>query len=354
MNSDLDDSVTLITSESSEIPDFGSGFVIHQDEGTTFLLTCAHVVKDVGGTTRVKVGADLAEVFRLGEKDGCDLAILKVDGLMRKPPLKLSNSATKGKRIIIAGYYQNETKVKILRRISGVIGERIVFELDGDRTVVWDVEIDESSKYFLQPGYSGSPVVDEQTGATIGVMSQRVGTGRQGLAISIEAVRKIWQDIPSSLLQNELNYLRNEIAIKERRIEKSREELNQVELYLRSSANQQFNKSLRWLSNRGWLAEKIGREALKQFSDTAKYLEENNYTGRFYLEIKLYLDFIYYSLVTKRFNLLHEPVVSQCQSNPDVYILALQILKQRIPGHIVEDERKALEARIDYLKSRLL
>ena len=354
MSSDLDDSVILITSESSEIPNFGSGFVIYQDKCTTFLLTCAHVVKDIGGATKIRVGTDRATVVELGEEKGCDLAVLKVNGLLEKLPLKLSNSASKGRRIVVSGYYQNETKVKTQRKISGVIGERIVLELDGNRTIAWDIEIDESSKYFLQPGYSGSPVVDEQTGATIGVMSQRVGTGRQGLAISIEAVRKIWQDIPSSLLQNELNYLRNEIAIKERRIEKSREELNQVELYLRSSANQQFNKSLRWLSNRGWLAEKIGKEALKQFSDTAKYLEENNYTGRFYLEIKLYLDFIYYSLVTKRFNLLHEPVVSQCQSNPDVHILVLQILKQRIPGHIVEDERKALEARIDYLKSRLL
>ena len=248
MSSDLDDSVILITSESSEIPNFGSGFVIYQDKCTTFLLTCAHVVKDIGGATKIRVGTDRATVVELGEEKGCDLAVLKVNGLLEKLPLKLSNSASKGRRIVVSGYYQNETKVKTQRKISGVIGERIVLELDGNRTIAWDIEIDESSKYFLQPGYSGSPVVDEQTGATIGVMSQRVGTGRQGLAISIEAVRKIWQDIPSSLLQNELNYLRNEIAIKERRIEKSREELNQVELYLRSSANQQFNKSLRWLS----------------------------------------------------------------------------------------------------------
>ena len=352
MNSDLDDSVTLITSEISEIPDFGSGFVIHQDEGTTFLLTCAHVVKDVGGKTKVKVGADLAEVFKIGSENGCDLAILKVDKLLGRPPLKLSNSAAKGKRIIIAGYYQNETKVKTLRRISGVIGERIVFELDGDRTVAWDIEIDESSKYFLQPGYSGSPVVDEQTGATIGVISQRVGTGRQGLAISIEAVRKIWQDIPSSLLQNELNYLRSETAIEEKEIEQSREDIERIASHLRSRSSQQFNESLSWLDNRSRLAERVGKEALRQLPSNTEYSEEEH-TEQIYLAIEMYLELIYYSLVTGRFNLLHEPVVSQPQSNPAVYKLALQIVKQRIPEHIVQNERKELEARIDYLTSRL-
>ena len=361
MNSDLDDSVTLITSEISEIPDFGSGFVIHQDEGTTFLLTCAHVVKDVGGKTKVKVGADLAEVFKLGSENGCDLAILKVDKLLGRPPLKLSNSAAKGKRIVIAGYYQNETKVKTLRKISGVIGERTFLELDGDRTVAWDIEIDESSRYFLQPGYSGSPVVDEQTGATIGVISQRVGTGRQGLAISIEAVRKIWQDIPSSLLQNELNYLRNEpnylqndIAIEEKKIEQTGENIEQIESQLRSRSNQQFDKSLSWLSCRSVLAERVGREALKYFSSVAEHLEKEGYTNWFYLEIELYLELIYYSLVMKRYNLLDEPFISQCQSNSAIYAIALQLVKRRVPVYIVESERKELETYIEYLISRVL
>lgn len=353
MNSDLDDSVTLITSEISDIPDFGSGFVIHQDEGATFLLTCAHVVKDVGGTTKVKVGADLAEVFKLGSENGCDLAILKVDKLLGRPPLKLSNSAAKGKRIVIAGYYQNETKVKTLRKISGVIGERTVFELDGDRTVAWDIEIDESSRYFLQPGYSGSPVVDEQTGATIGVISQRVGTGRQGLAISIEAVKKIWRDIPSSLLQDELNYLRNEIAIEEKKIEQTGEDIEQIESQLRSRNNQQFNESLSWLANRNRLAKKVGEEALRQFPSIAEHLEED-YADQLYLDIESYLELIYYSLATGRLNLLHEPVVSQSQPNPAFYRLALQLVKQRIPEPLISgSERRELEAHIDYLASRL-
>lgn len=352
MDSDLENSIALIASEDADTSEFGSGFVIYQHECTTFLVTCAHVVKDVGGTTKVKVGANLATVIKLGKENGCDLAILKVDGLLEKEPLKLSNSATKGKRIVIAGYYQNETKVKTLRKISGVIGDRVVLELDGDRTVAWDIEIDEDSKYYLQPGYSGSPVVDEQTGATIGVISQREGSGKQGLAISIEAVKKVWQEIPISLLQDELTYLRDEIASEEKRIEQGKEDIEQIASQLRSRNNQQFDESLSWLDNRSRLAERVGKEALNQLLDTSEYLlEEDN--DPIYLAIEMYLELIYYSLITGRFTLLHEPVVSQPPSNPAIYRLALQLVKQRIPKHIVGNERRELEARIDYLISRL-
>jgi hypothetical protein len=353
VSSDLDDSVILITSESSEIPDFGSGFVIYQDEGTTFLLTCAHVVKDVGGATKIRVGTDLATIVELGEEKGCDLAVLKVNGLLEKLPLKLSNSASKGRRIVISGYYQNETKVKTQRKISGVIGERIVLELDGNRTIAWDIEIDESSKYSLQPGYSGSPVIDEQTGATIGVISQSEGIGRQGLAISIEAVRKIWREIPDSLLQDELNYLRDEVVLEEKTIEESGEEIEKIGFQLRNRNNQPLTEALNWLANRSRLAKKVGEEALKRFPNIAKNLEEE-YADQFYLDIESYLELISCSLETGRFNLLHEPVVSQSQPNPALYRLALQLIKQRIPEPpITENERKELEARIDYLLTRL-
>lgn len=353
MSSNLDVSVTLITSESSENPDFGSGFVIHQEGGTSFILTCAHVVRDVGGVTSIKIGTNLATVVGLGEEKGCDLAVLKVDGLSGKTPLKLCNSASEGKRIVIAGYYQNETRVKTLRKISGVIGERIVLELNEDRTTAWDIEIDENSKYFLQPGYSGSPVVDEQTGATIGVISQREREGRQGLAISIESLRKIWQELPSSLIQNELSYLREEAAIEERTIQESNIDIDQIESDLRRRGDQKFDKSLSWLSdnNRTRLAARVGKEALKQLPNSVNQAEE--YCEQFYEDIEMYLELVYFSLVTRRLNLLREPVVSQSHPTSAIYRLALHFVKDRIPEDIVEDERKELEARITYLISRL-
>jgi hypothetical protein len=62
------------------------------------------------------------------------------------------------------------------------------------RIKAWDLEI--TDKFPLQPGYSGSPVVDEY-GKVIGVVNTRLGDGKTGVAISIEALEQIWLNRPS-------------------------------------------------------------------------------------------------------------------------------------------------------------
>ena len=46
---------------------------------------------------------------------------------------------------------------------------------------------------YLQPGYSGSPVIDKYSNTVLGVVSHRRGKGDKGLAISIEALSEIWE-----------------------------------------------------------------------------------------------------------------------------------------------------------------
>jgi hypothetical protein len=55
-------------------------------------------------------------------------------------------------------------------------------------------------EYYLQPGYSGSPVIDRENGCVLGVVTHQIGKGEKGLAISIQALVKIWQDMPASLI----------------------------------------------------------------------------------------------------------------------------------------------------------
>ena len=61
----------------------------------------------------------------------------------------------------------------------------------------WDLNIDDVDT--LQPGYSGSPVVDEK-GVCIGIVSHREGRGEKGIAISIEVLTKIWLARPTHIL----------------------------------------------------------------------------------------------------------------------------------------------------------
>ncbi|MGB7444220.1 MAG: trypsin-like peptidase domain-containing protein [Coleofasciculaceae cyanobacterium] len=203
MNSDLQDSIVLITSSEPNINRFGTGFVIRQVSGTAYLLTCAHVVRDVGGKEKVKAEGKPATVIAFGEEDGLDLAVLRVDGLWGKPSLKKQVAGEKGDAFMIVGF-QLLNKAHLIRPLQGQLGEQVGLQSKrlGERIEAWDLQIVDD--YFLQPGYSGSPVVDEASGQVLGVVSYRQGEGRSGLAISIEALDKIQRFVDSEQLYGAL------------------------------------------------------------------------------------------------------------------------------------------------------
>lgn len=204
MNQDFWDSIILITSSDTNKygGDFGTGFVIHQDEQTTYVLTCAHVVDKVGGSDKVKVAGHSATVEAIGDTDGCDLAVLSVeDSLTKLPPLKLGAVGAKGREFVTAGFHTNIIRVRQLAGIWGQLGGMQIIAREGDRTRAWNLEISDDSEHELKAGYSGSPVVDKTTRCVLGVIAQLTGQGK-GLAISIEALQKVWTDIPNGLINH--------------------------------------------------------------------------------------------------------------------------------------------------------
>jgi hypothetical protein len=198
MTGDFQASVLRITSGDPNNSRFGTGFVIHQDERYSYLLTCAHVVDDVGGPGQVLVGETTASVIAAGAADGLDLAVLRVEGLSDKPSLRLIASGKKGRSFTTAGF-QVLTKQYLIRRLEGALGEQVGLEFrdQAERIEAWDLTIIDD--YQLQPGYSGSPVVDQASGDVLAVVSHRHGEGKRGLAISVEALEKIWSDMPAAL-----------------------------------------------------------------------------------------------------------------------------------------------------------
>ena len=52
---ELQRSVVLISSSDRKNNRFGTGFVVRQYSGSAYLLTCAHVVDDVGGSDKVQI-----------------------------------------------------------------------------------------------------------------------------------------------------------------------------------------------------------------------------------------------------------------------------------------------------------
>ncbi len=80
MNGTPDKAIFRITSVDQNDKCFGTGFVIKYEGNIAYILTCAHVVRDVGGKDNaIMVNGLEAEVYRNGEAQGIDLAVLKID-----------------------------------------------------------------------------------------------------------------------------------------------------------------------------------------------------------------------------------------------------------------------------------
>jgi Trypsin-like peptidase domain len=198
---DSSDAIVLITSRDRNRRDFGTGFVIDREGDNTYVLTCAHVVRDVGGKEQVVAGGIPAIAIASGEEIGFDLALLQVQGLENQPCLGLRLHAETNQKFKVAGFYQFDPKSPpALRMIRGTLGEAIqLASRDGsDRINGWDLKIE--GDYYLQPGYSGSPVIDITNGCVLGIVTHQIGKGEKGLAISIEALAKIWLERYSDLI----------------------------------------------------------------------------------------------------------------------------------------------------------
>jgi hypothetical protein len=196
MTRNIQDSVVLITSQDDTNNQFGTGFVIHQTQGTTYtyILTCAHVVKAVGGSKKVKVDGEVASVWASGE-EWLDLAVLRVEGLPEKTPFDSCIASETDDKLKIIGFQflakdGNGKKTYSSKVLHGRLGgsENLQSNDGGDRIIAWTLRIAEEDS--LLPGYSGSPVINPVTGKVFAVVSHNRGE-QSGLAISIEELKRI-------------------------------------------------------------------------------------------------------------------------------------------------------------------
>ncbi len=204
MSRQLEKSIVLIGSAIEKKANvIGTGFAFYRKQHHTYFLTCAHVVEDVGGEENVLVKGFPAEVVAIGDKQGFDLAVLKVAGLLDIPLLKLRSSVkAKGKKINSLGYYfYGEEKKLSSEEIEGEAGEKtfLTQSIEGstEQVTAWKLRI---TKGVLQKGYSGAPVVDSKKGCVLGIATDMEQQGQKGLAISVEALKEIWPEVPPELL----------------------------------------------------------------------------------------------------------------------------------------------------------
>ncbi len=204
-------SLVLITSDDQNNSNFGTGFVIDQHEGYSYILTCAHVVRDVKGKEgKVKVNDVIAEVVAIGTPNGADdLAVLSIEGQFGAP-LSRSQVGKKSLDFTSIGYQRMMAESAITKPIQGTLGELVSQRIRGQkfRTKLWELNIEDG--VLPLPGYSGAPIVVDtaQGECVIGVLSMQQG-GRI-LAISIEVLDRVWPEqthIPFTNREDELKLI---------------------------------------------------------------------------------------------------------------------------------------------------
>jgi adenylate kinase family enzyme len=193
-------SIVLITSKRTDRNDIGTGFVIHQDESASYIVTCAHVVNTIT-KENVRVREKDATVIAYGwesGKDSLDLAVIRVEGLIL-PPLKLQTNAIKQDSFSTQGYFYFDQQITIkIAEVQGILKQEDTLSIKQGKDFIkgWELEI--TSEKLLQAGYSGSPILNQQQ-EVIGVVTHELDNGRKGAAISIDALAKVWLEMPSEL-----------------------------------------------------------------------------------------------------------------------------------------------------------
>ncbi len=278
-------------------------------------------------------------------KDGFDLVVLKVEGLLGQPQLKLSAKATKEKSFVIGGYYKS-VQTKIFREVLGTLGNLIAIEQKGEFADAWDLVIDPNSAP-LKPGYSGSPVVDRESGSVIGVVTQcDENTGRHGLAISIRAVRKLWKDVPNLLVEEDIP----EKSKKELEgIARTRSKIRKLDEQLKPYVSQSSKEASDWLSSvQNSLARRATDVALERCPNLNQIAKNNTRLAQvLYWEIEKYIENICNSLLTKRLELLEQPPISPFTTEEgELFTLEERILFRDEEGKFYTQVFKYIKAQI--------
>lgn len=186
------DGVVRVTSTNPDNRTFATAFVVGRDGATAYLVTCAHVVKSVGGPDQVKAGPTRARVLALGSPDGPnDVAVLEAELPPERVPLRLGYATRSGHGCTVTGFRDlpGQPGTARLLQLEGTLGELTRMEKRDRQVEVWELRMDQE----LPSGLSGSPVADVTTGEVIGVATLSLeGEPVSGLAITVETIAEVW------------------------------------------------------------------------------------------------------------------------------------------------------------------
>lgn len=200
MNPNSLESILLVTSKNPENRRFGTGFVIYHFANSSWVVTCAHVVNDVGGEISLEINGNPAKIVGIGASDELDLSLLETEQRLNMPVIKLGTYGRYGSPFTTAGFQLFGKHFSIKRIVGKLVQQNeLVSKSLSERIKVWTITI--LGDDTLQDGYSGAPIIDDESGRCVGVISYKQGDGKNGLAISIDELEKILPTAPLNLIE---------------------------------------------------------------------------------------------------------------------------------------------------------
>lgn len=159
---------SVISITNKEKNSLGTGFVIDRDENGSFIATCGHVVNSCGQS--VIINGMEATIISNGYEDGVDLAVLYAKDVDLKPlPVCLNEKAIKAS---VIGYTKLKSDPKRETITNIPLKTQVLIEKSNS------VNIDSiklSPPESINKGYSGSPVICEDTKMVIGIVNIQLG-----------------------------------------------------------------------------------------------------------------------------------------------------------------------------------
>lgn len=202
------DPVVLIASSADRNRDYGSGFIVRRVGEFACIVTCAHVIRDVGAET-ICVNGLPGTVVVTGDDLGLDLAVIKVEGLVEDDEtlFAMGEPGPIGSKVVVEGYqaFVSSAQNHRTQKLPGTLAEpfQITAHPPNNPIQAWELKFEDDS---VRGGFSGAPVVNPQTGKVFAVVSHALRDG-VGAAIAIEELNRIWQPVDRNQLKEALMQL---------------------------------------------------------------------------------------------------------------------------------------------------
>ena len=187
---------------SSSSINYGTGFFVQDDGAYSYVVTCAHVVKDAYEEKQkyqVSIDEHTGEIEIYDEDT--DIAVVRVDISKTISVLRLVSVAQEGERIQVIGMssLSKHRQKRDIIPLDGNLSKKTAWTVSGKEKVsTWYLKLN-NADFRLQTGYSGAPVINKENGYVVGIVSHKVPDGYAGIAVSAAMLKRIWKSLPEEI-----------------------------------------------------------------------------------------------------------------------------------------------------------